>query len=127
MSSLEKKNYWIIGLIITILSFVLLYIGIRFVLGNELIFRNLTAFLGFSVVSGLIASMLIFFRFKVTFVLFGIGLIVGFFDMYRAFVSDLSGWGDLIGIMSLFMWSITGLVIGLLIQFGYYLYKKMKR
>ncbi len=127
MLNLEKKIFWIVGLLIFIISFLMLFIGIRIVLGNELIVRNLLAFMGLSLLTGVIASSLVYFRFKLSFIFFVAGLFIGFFEMYRAFLSDMSGWGDLIGIMSLFMWAITGLGVGLLVQFGRYLYRKLKR
>ncbi|KUO63789.1 MAG: hypothetical protein APF84_09215 [Gracilibacter sp. BRH_c7a] len=127
MLDLEKKNFWIVGLIVMVISFCMLLVGVKIVLGNELIVRNIVAFLVFSVVTGIIALLLVYFRLNLSLIFFIAGLTIGFFEMYRAFLSDMSGWGDLIGIMSLFMWSITGLGIGILIQFGRYLYTKFKK
>ena len=127
MLNLDKNNFRVVGLTVTIISFLMLLIGVKVILGNELIARNILAFMGFSVLTGMIALLLVYFRFKLSAVLFIVGLVIGFFEMYRAFLSDMSGWGDLIGIMSLFMWSITGLGVGILVQFGRYLYRKLKR
>lgn len=126
MIKLERENFWTIGLSIFFISFLMLFIGIKIILGNELIVRNLLAFMGLSLLTGVIASALVYFRFKLSFIFFIAGLFIGFFEMYRAFLSDMSGWGDLIGIMSLFMWAITGLGVGLLVQFGRYLYRSLK-
>ena len=127
MLNLDKNNFRVVGLTVTIISFLMLLIGVKVILGNELIARNILAFMGFSVLTGMIALLLVYFRFKLSAVLFIIGIGIGFFEMYRAFLGDMSGWGDLIGIMSLFMWSITGLGVGILVQFGRYLYRKLKR
>lgn len=85
--NLDKKNSWIIGLIVMLLSFVMLLMGIKVILGNELVVKNLVAFSGFSILAGTIALLLVFFRFKIVFMFFILGLVIGFFEMYRAFIS----------------------------------------
>lgn len=127
MFNFEKKNSWVIGLMVTVGSFIMLLVGIKIVLGNELVPRNLVAFSGFSVLAGLIALVSVYLRLKIAFLLFIAGLAIGFFEMYRAFIGGMSGWGDLIGIISLFMWALIGLGMGILLQFGYYLYKRFKK
>lgn len=127
LNILEKKNFWAVGIIVGMSTFSLLLIGIKVILGNELIARNLLAFIGLSLLTGIIALFLVYFKLKLSAALFIIGLVIGFFEMYRAFLGDMSGWGDLIGIMSLFMWSITGLVVGILVQVGRFLYRKFKK
>ena len=127
MINFEKKNFWLIGLIVTVVSFIMLLVGIKIVLGNELVPRNLVAFSGFSVLAGLIALLSVYFRLKIAFLLFIVGLAIGFFEMYRAFIGGMSGWGDLIGIISLFMWALIGIGMGIIIQLGFYVYKRYKK
>ncbi len=127
MFKLEKKNYLFLGAIIGILSFVLLFIGVKFVLGNEVNFNNMIAYLIFSLLAGGLASLLVFFRLKIAFLIYNIGLLIGYFEMYRAFLNGMGGWGDLVGVLSLFIWAAIGLGIGLVIQLGLYLYKRFKK
>jgi len=89
--------------------------------------QNYIAYVVFSLIVGIVAAALIYFRLKIAFLSFTAGLILGFFLMFNAFLYNTTGWGDLIGIMNLMMWTILGLVVGLLIQLGYYLYKKFKK
>jgi hypothetical protein len=42
-------------------------------------------------------------------------------------MSNLSGWGDLAGILNLMMFTILGFGVGLLIELAYYLYKRFKK
>jgi len=127
MLNLDKKKYWIVGLSVAIISFIMLFLGVKGVLAQEVNTQNILVYIGFSVLIGIVTSLLVFFRFKVIFVTFMVGLVVGFFEMYRAFIDGLSGWGDLVGILSLFIWVISGLVTGILAQTGYYLYKRFRK
>ena len=124
MLKLEKKQYWKIGLVTLLATFILLFIGVKVVLGNEVFIENIIAYTIFSVLVSIAASCLVFFKLKFAFAVYIMGLIVGFFEMYRAFLKDMSCWGDLAGIMSLLMWVIIGLVVGLVFQLGYYFSKK---
>lgn len=124
---INQKNYWKIGLCISIIAFILLLSGVRFVLENPMNLQNLIAFVAFSLLVGVIGGGMVFARMNLAFVVFTIGLIVGYFEMFRGFLKGLSGWGDLIGILSLFTWSLIGLTAGLLAQLSVYLYKKMGR
>jgi hypothetical protein len=127
MLKLERKQYWIIGLTVAIASFITFFLGVKVVLGNEVTLKNITAFIIFSTLVGIVASILTFFTLKIAVITFIIGLIVGFFQMYISFLKDMSGWGDLVGVMSLVVWIIIGLAIGLLVQLGIYLYNKFKK
>lgn len=127
MLKLDKKQYWIIGLIVTILSFAMLYIGIKVISANAVGVENIMGYIVFSVILGIVASALIFFRFKIAFLSFITGLLLGFFFMFKAFLYDMSGWGDLIGVVSLLIFTAIGLVAGMLIQLAYYLYKRYKK
>lgn len=123
---LEKKHSWKIGLGVAIISLIMLLVGVLTVLGNQVNLKNIFAFLGFSLLAGAIALLLIQFNYKLTFGIFMLGLVIGFFEMYRIFLNGMSGWGDLIGILSLLMWVIIGLGAGLLAQLGCYIYKKKR-
>ena len=95
MSKLNKKNCLIIGLITTFSSFILLFIGIRFILGNEIVAKNIIAFAIFSILSGITISLLMLYQLKIVYTGFIIGLAVGFLLMYRTFLQEASDWRDL--------------------------------
>ncbi|MDF2653939.1 MAG: hypothetical protein K0R19_413 [Bacillota bacterium] len=122
--SKETRNRTLSLIAVSILSFLLLYIGVRFTLDHRISLNNILAYAGFSLLVGVISSMLYLFRPKISFGFFLAGLLVGFISMYRAFLADQSGWGDLAGLISLFFWVILGLITGLIVQLAYYLYEK---
>lgn len=124
---LEKKFYWLIGIGVATLSLIALLIGVGVVLGNEIDFNNLMAYIGFSLLVGFIVYLSLYFNFTIVQLFFGIGLLIGFIEMYRIFLDEMSGWGDLIGLLSLFTITLLGLGIGIISQFGLYLYRKFTK
>lgn len=126
MSKPDKKDCLVTGFMVAILSFILLFVGIKFILGNEIITKNIIAFAGFSILAGIIVSLLMLYRLKILYTSFIIGLVVGFALMYRTFLQEASDWMDLIGLLSLFVFTVLSLGIGMLVQLGYHLFKKYK-
>ena len=126
MSKSNEKNYLIIGLIAAFSSFVLLFVGIKFILGIEIVTKNIIAFAGFSILVGITTSLLMLYQLKIVYTAFIIGLAVGFILMYRTFLQETSDWRDLIGFLSLFMFTVISLGIGALAQLGYRLFKKYR-
>lgn len=127
MLKLEKKHSWIVGLSVFVISAILMFVGMKFLADIEPGFENYIAYIIFSLIVGGLAAILNHFRLKIAMVLYMAGLLIGFFLMYRAFLYDMSGWGDLIGVMSMLIWTISGLIAGLLAQLTYYIYKKIKK
>ena len=127
MLNIAKKNYLVIGLIAAVISFILLFVGVGVVLGNEFTTGNIVAFTGFSILVGSLVALMIFFTYKIVFFTFIAGLVIGFFEMYRAFMSGMSGWGDLIGLLSLFIWTVSGLGSGICAEVGYHFYKRSNK
>jgi len=126
MREYNKRYFIIVGLMVVIISFVLLLVGFEFVLSNQILIQNIISFIILSIIFGGLSSALYFFKLKVAFLSFLVGMAIGFIDMYRIFVNGMNGWGDLVGIMSLFTWSVIGLITGLVAQFISYLYNKVK-
>jgi hypothetical protein len=118
-----KRNFWIIWLVVMALSFVLLYAGVAILLGNPITVQNCMAFLILSFIFGVVSSTLYLLKQKTSCVLFVVGLIIGFFDMGRIFLSDMGGWGDLAGLMSLLTWVTIGLICGAAVALSRYVYK----
>jgi len=127
MLKVEKKQFLMVGVIFEVMTLILLFIGVRGVLGNELILKNVVGFVVFSTIVGTVGALLVYFNLKIMLITFTLGFIIGFLQMFGLFINGMSGWGDLIGIISLFTWLIIGLGVGLIIQLGIYLCKKLKK
>lgn len=123
----RNKKLLIRLLLVAIFAYILLFAGIRFVLDHPVTMRNVLAYFGFSIMLGLISAALSLMKHRIAHYVFNLGIIIGFIAMYRAFLSDLSGWEELSGLLSLFIWILIGLGTGLLAQFGFYLYQKYKK
>lgn len=127
MSTLEKKRYLLVGVSVAAVVFILLVVGIRLILGNEVNTQNIGGLIVFSLVTGVSAASLVFFELRIAFLFYIAGLGTGFIVMYQAFWNGMTGWGDLVGLVSLVMWVVIGLGTGLAVQLGYYLFRKFKK
>ncbi len=122
-----KKNQLLRGLGLFILSFFLLIIGVGLLLGASLQLQNLAVYFVFSILAGFIYLLLSGYQLTIVLFLYMTGLLVGFIEMYRAFWQGLEGWGEIIGILALLIWPTIGIILGVLIQIGVYLYKKYQK
>ena len=120
------KNYGKITISITLLSLFLLILGVRYVLGQDLEILNIVAFAAFSIVVGVFAGALLIYKLKKAFYSFTIGLAIGFIDMFRSFILNMNNEGDVLGILSLFIFTSFGLVIGFILEGITYVMKKSK-
>lgn len=120
------RNYGKIAGITVVLSLFLLILGVKYVLGQDLVIRNFVAFTVISVLVGTISGALLFYKLKITYYLFTAGLLIGFTELFRSFISGKEGWGDLVGILSLFIFTAFGLVVGLITEGIVYMIKKNK-
>ncbi len=126
MRTYEKRHFLIVGFLVTAVSFLLLLIGVKYILSNDILIQNVIGFFILSSIFGGLSAVFYFFQLKIIFSIFIVGIIIGFFDMYRIFMNRSGGWADLVGLMTLFMWIIIALIIGLAAQFIFFLYKKRK-
>ncbi|TQR13305.1 hypothetical protein [Psychrobacillus soli] len=120
-----KNNNRIVGIMI-VLSMFLLILGVKYVLGQDLVIMNFVAFAAFSVAVGVIAGALLMYKLHKGFYIFAIGLAIGFIELFRSFLVGTEEFGDLVGILSLFIFTSFGLVIGLIVEGILYLMKKNK-
>lgn len=125
MRSLEQ-HFGKFGAFTGIVSFILLVVGLRNVLGQEVEVMNFIAFVIFGLIIGISFSSILFYRLKIAFPIFGIAVIIAFFDMFRSFILDIEGQGDILGILSLFIFSSFGLGLALLIEFIVRIIKRNK-
>ncbi|MFF2752822.1 hypothetical protein ACFVR1_03555 [Psychrobacillus sp. NPDC058041] len=121
-----ERNYGKVAGITIIISLFLLILGVKYVLGQDLVIRNFIAFAIISVLVGTIAGAFLFYKLKIAYYIFTAGLLLGFIELFRSFISGNEGWGDLVGILSLFIYTSFGLVIGLIIEGVLFILRKNK-
>lgn len=121
----HKSMY--IGLIVAAISFILMYTGISLVSNTELTTQNIAYYVLFSLILGGISAVFHFYKLKYALILFMAGIAIGYFEMFRRFMNNSDGWGDLAGILSLFMLITAGLFAGIIVQTVHHFYKKYKK
>ena len=121
-----ENHYGKVGILTGLSTFVLLIVGLRNVLGQEVEILNFVAFSVFGLIIGIICATLLFYKFTLAFLIFIGVLIIAFFEMFRNYIQDVNGQGDLTGILSLFIITSFGLVLAVIIDFILRLYKKYK-
>lgn len=120
------KNYGKIAGITIILSLFLLILAVKYVLGQDLVIKNFIAFAVISILVGTITGALLFYKLRVAYYIFTVGLLIGFIELFRAFISGVEGFGDLVGILSLFIFTAFGFVIGLIVEGILFIIRKSK-
>lgn len=110
------SKLWKLGFFTALTSFVLLILGTRTILGNQLEIKNYLTFAVFGLTVGMLATLLRFYKMKAGFWIFMASLVIGFAEMFRSFIMDKNGWGDAAGILSLFIITSFGFGITLIGQ-----------
>lgn len=111
------SRYWKIGFFTGLTSFVLLILGVRTILGHDLIFNNYLTFGVFSLMVGIVSSVLLFYKLPIAFKMFMVALFLAFAEMFRSFLMMDNEFSEAIGILSLFIISSFGLAISVIVQF----------
>lgn len=122
-----ENHFGKIGLLTGSASFVLLVVGLRNVLGQDVEILNFVAFAIISLIIGISFSALLLYKLRIAFPIFCVAMVFAFFEMFRSYILDINGAGDSIGILSLFMISSFGLGISLIVQFAFMLIKKTNK
>ena len=110
------NKLWKIGFFTGLTSFVLLILGVRTILGQELEWKNYLAFGIFGLIVGIFSSLLLFYNLKIAFRIFMVAVVLGFAELFRSFLMNTGGFGDLAGILSLFIITSFGLGIAFMVQ-----------
>ncbi len=121
-----ESKLWKIGFFTGLTSFVLLILGVRTVLGQELEWKNYLAFGIFGLIVGIFSSLLLFYKLKIAFRIFMVAVVLGFAELFRSFIMNTGGFGDLAGILSLFIITSFGLGIAFMAQAVVMLMQKNK-
>jgi hypothetical protein len=122
----NNRNFWIIWFTVSAISFLLFFLGFKLVLASQISAWNITAYILVSLILGTVSSSLYLFNLRIPCFSLLAGLLVGFFEMYRVFFYDINGWGNLVGLMSLFTWSAIGLFGGAAGQFIWFVCHKIE-
>ncbi len=111
------SRYWKVGFFTALTSFVLLILGIRTVLGHDLVVNNYLTFAVFGLMVGIVSSLLLFYNLPIAFKMFMVVLVLAFAEMFRSFIMMDNEYSEAIGILSLFIISSFGLAISVIVQF----------
>lgn len=122
-----ERHFGKVGAISGLLTFMLLITAVRNVLGYELEIKNIIAFAIFGLIIGAACAILLFYKLRIAFPIFLVALVFGFFDLFRNFLSDNEGFGELMGILSLFMFTSFGIGLALIVEGIVYLIRKNKQ
>lgn len=123
----ERRGPLWAGMITAALTFILFFCAIRFVLGSQPSAANILAYLAVAVIFGIVSYPLFMLRPRVAFCLFEGGLLVGFVFMYSMFRNGMTGWSDLAGILTFFIFTVGGLAAGLLAQLIVHLVRRRNK
>lgn len=121
-----QNSFMKIGLLTGLSSFVLLIIGMRNILGEQIEIVNFIAFTIIGLILGLSSASLLFYKAHIAFTIFIIAVALAFFEMFRNYITNPHGMGADIGILSLFIIASFGLGLALIIEFIVRLVKKQK-
>ena len=113
-----EHNYGKFGIIAGLLTFVLLIVGVRNILGHTIEILNFVTFSVFGLIIGIIFAALLFYKLRIAFSIFIFVFIFAFFEMFRNYIADVNNQGAAIGTLSLFIITSFGLALSLIVQFS---------
>ncbi|WFR55297.1 hypothetical protein QA584_16995 [Anaerocolumna sp. AGMB13025] len=127
MKEKSTRNSIIAGITVMVVNFILLIVGVKIIRSNNIVLQNLAAYTILSVILGVITAIFLYLGLKTAALIFLVGIIIGLFNLFTMFLSEMNGWEDLAGFISYLAWIIIGLIAGLIIQLILYLYHRWKK
>jgi len=127
MEHKRAKKFWSVGLIVTAASLGLIWFGVKMILQQALDLQSIFAFVLLAVTFGVLTGGFYALDMKVAFTVFSAGIIIGYFVMYWQFIAGMGGWGDLIGVLSLVIYSGISLAAGLVLQLIWHFIRKGRK
>lgn len=122
-----RKNVFFVGGSFAIVTFALFYFGVAFALDQEILLENLLAFALFGILVGLIASVFAYIKHNLGLIVFSIGYVISFGSMFYIFLSDMSGWSGLIGLIQMMMFLGISIIIATVAEVTLYFVNKSKQ
>lgn len=108
-----RKKVFYVGGAYVVVTFLLFYVGVAVVLDQPVLPENLLAFGLFALLVGLISGIFAFIKNNYGLIIFSVGYVIAFGFMYYTFLSDMTGWEGLIGLIQMMM--ILGISIAVAI------------
>ena len=121
-----NANYKTLGVLVMSITLFLLLLGVGVLLDQPLTTSNVVTIIAYGLAAGLFAGALAFLNLKIGVLIFLIGLAIGFFEMFRSFLFSSGEFGDLAGLLSLFIFTAFGLVLAAIVEGIRYLIAKSK-
>ncbi|OZS78697.1 hypothetical protein CF394_03930 [Tetzosporium hominis] len=121
-----NANYKTLGVLVMSITLFLLLLGVGIVLDQPLTTSNVVTIIAYGLAAGLFAGALAFLNLRKGVFIFLIGLAIGFFEMFRSFLFSSGEFGDLAGLLSLFIFTAFGLVLAVIVEGIRYLLAKSK-
>ncbi|WP_432352403.1 hypothetical protein [Sporosarcina sp. A2] len=115
-----------IGLFTGLTTLVLFIVGVRTIGGVELGWKNYLAFSVFGLTVGLIALLLLFYKLRIAFWFFMVGMVISFEEFFRSILTIDGELGQSIAVLSIYIFSSFSLGVGLIVQFIVILLRKNK-
>lgn len=124
MSKRKMCHLILVGIVIALTVFMLFYFGIRILLKISITGPNIRAYIITSIITGLFSILFFSFKQRISFIVYLLGIAIGFIMMYIMFVNGSDSWDGVIAVMYYFISGLAGLLLGLLIQLVYILKKR---
>ncbi|PJK17710.1 hypothetical protein CQS04_02200 [Chryseomicrobium excrementi] len=121
-----NANYKTLGVLVMSITLFLLLLGVGVLLDQPLTTSNVVTIIAYGLAAGLFAGALAFLNLKIGVIIFLIGLAIGFFEMFRSFLFASGEFGDLAGLLSLFIFTAFGLVLAVVVEGIRYFIAKSK-
>lgn len=119
-----NEQYGKSGFFIGLTTFFILSVSVRWLLDVDLGLKNYFTFFVFSLTVGIIATLILFYRWNLAFWIFFVSLVLGFVELFRNFIFVTSENADSLGILGLYSFTAIGCGIGIIIQLVLLLLKK---
>lgn len=124
---MKKNKTLLVGLAVAVPSFLLILGGIKFAYSGSISIQNVIAYVVIAAILGGISAGFYHYKLIHALQIFIIGIVIGYFEMFKSFSGGSDGWGDLAGLLSLFAWIVIGFLIGIIVQISVNLFKKISK
>jgi hypothetical protein len=121
-----RKYVFLVGGSFAIVTFLLFYIGVVFALDQKILVENILAFALFASLVGLIAGVFAFIKHNLGLIIFSVGYLIAFASMIYVFLSDMTGWEGLIGLLQMMIILGASILLATIAEIILYFVNKSK-